>query len=113
MCDLTFKTKRQLGSHKPWHTRKFQDLKQDRTRREFLVRKRGRFCQVCNKSRWQGKPIPLELHHQDGNPANNVEDNCIVICPNCHAQTSSCRGKNIGNSSQQRRKSNAKYGPYR
>lgn len=25
-----------------------------------------------------------EVHHIDGDPSNNAEDNLIVLCPNCH-----------------------------
>jgi hypothetical protein len=33
-----------------------------------------------------GKPIPLVVHHRDGNTNNNAEENLEVICPNCRAQ---------------------------
>ena len=26
----------------------------------------------------------LEVHHKDGNPANNYKDNLMGCCPNCH-----------------------------
>ena len=51
-------------------------------------------CEVCGNSLWLGKPIPLEAHHKDGNPSNNVLDNIELICPNCHAMTDTYRGKN-------------------
>ena len=38
-------------------------------------------------SEWMGKPIPLELHHKDGNHYNNDLSNLEILCPNCHAQT--------------------------
>lgn len=47
-------------------------------------------------SEWMGKPIPLELHHKDGNHYNNDLSNLEILCPNCHAQTDNYRGKNIG-----------------
>ena len=31
--------------------------------------------------------IPLEIHHKDGNYANNNEDNLELLCPNCHSLT--------------------------
>lgn len=43
-------------------------------------------CERCNQREWLNKPIPLELHHIDGNRYNNSLDNLQVLCPNCHAQ---------------------------
>lgn len=54
-----------------------------------------RKCYICNLSQWNEKPIPLELHHKDGNRNNNKIDNLILLCPNCHAQTNTYRSKNI------------------
>lgn len=52
-------------------------------------------CQSCNLTSWLDKPIPLELHHIDGNHQNNNLSNLTLLCPNCHALTSNYRGKNI------------------
>ena len=43
-----------------------------------------------------GKPIPLELDHIDGNHYNNELINVRIVCPNCHAQTETNSGKNVG-----------------
>lgn len=43
-------------------------------------------CEICGNTLWNGKSIPLELHHIDGNHYNNVLDNLQILCPNCHAQ---------------------------
>ena len=51
-------------------------------------------CNNCCKNTWLGKPIPLELHHLDGNSLNNNLNNLSLLCPNCHALTSNYRGKN-------------------
>lgn len=52
----------------------------------------------CNKcgcdGHWQGGLIKLELHHLDGNNSNNILENLIFLCPNCHALTDNFRGKN-------------------
>ena len=62
-----------------------------------LTYKRGDKCQNCGKSEWLGNPIPLEIHHIDGDKLNNEESNLIILCPNCHALTVNYRGKNISN----------------
>ena len=62
----------------------------------------GRFekrCYSCNSSSWLNQDIPLELEHIDGNHANNNFDNLTLLCPNCHALTSTYRGKNISKKS--------------
>ncbi len=51
-------------------------------------------CQVCLLTTWQQAPIPLELDHVDGDNRNNLLSNLRLLCPNCHAQTSTYRGKN-------------------
>jgi hypothetical protein len=32
-------------------------------------------CEVCSNDKWLDEPIPLELHHIDGNPNNNLMTN--------------------------------------
>jgi len=51
-------------------------------------------CMKCQGTEWMGKPIPLELHHIDGNNQNNSLNNLQLLCPNCHALTDNYRGKN-------------------
>lgn len=43
-------------------------------------------CEVCGLSEWLGKPIPLELHHKNGDHYNNHLENLEILCPTCHAQ---------------------------
>ena len=54
-------------------------------------------CSRCGLTEWQGKPIPLELHHINGNNRDNRLENLEYLCLNCHAQTESFRGRNINN----------------
>ena len=42
-------------------------------------------CELCLLEEWQGRAIPLELHHKDGNHYNNDFNNLQILCPNCHA----------------------------
>ena len=51
-------------------------------------------CECCGITEWNGQPTPIELDHIDGNRYNNVIENLRILCPNCHAQTDTYRGKN-------------------
>ncbi len=51
-------------------------------------------CSDCGLAAWQGRPIPLELDHIDGDRTNNALANLRLVCPNCHALTSTYRGRN-------------------
>lgn len=56
-----------------------------------LIRERGHQCEKCKNTTWFELPIALELEHIDGNNSNNSEDNLLLLCPNCHAQTKTWR----------------------
>ena len=51
-------------------------------------------CSCCGLSEWLGQPIPLELHHKDGNKNNNSLENLELRCPNCHYFTDTYKTKN-------------------
>jgi hypothetical protein len=51
-------------------------------------------CSVCNLTKWMDKPIPLEIDHINGIHTDNTITNIRFICPNCHAQTDTYKGKN-------------------
>jgi hypothetical protein len=59
-----------------------------------LISVRGHRCESCFNPTWLDAPIALELHHIDGDRTNNAVDNLELLCPNCHAQTNSWRGRN-------------------
>jgi hypothetical protein len=53
-----------------------------------------RRCYRCGLTEWQSEPIPLELEHVNGNRSDNRIENLTLLCPNCHALTSTYRGRN-------------------
>ena len=67
-----------------------------RARREIYVRRRGRKCENCQGTEWLGHPMPLELHHVDGDTKNDSDNNLKLLCPNCHALTPNFRGRRKG-----------------
>jgi hypothetical protein len=54
-------------------------------------------CEKCGITEWNGEPAPLELDHVNGCHTDNRIENLRILCPNCHAQTSTYRGKNKKN----------------
>lgn len=74
-----------------------------RTAKRFLIKKHGLKCFSCKKSEWMQNPIPIELDHVDGNHQNNNIDNLRLLCPNCHALTSTYKNRNKGSGRAYRR----------
>jgi hypothetical protein len=66
------------------------------TIKRYLVKARGHACEVCKTTTWMEQPVPIELDHIDGNAGDNSLANLRLICPNCHAQTPTAKGKNKG-----------------
>jgi len=51
-------------------------------------------CYVCGIKEWNSLPAPIELDHINGINDDNRIENLRILCPNCHAQTETYRGKN-------------------
>ena len=64
------------------------------TIRRIIIAEQNGACNHCGITEWRGKPITLELEHRDGNSQNDVRGNLECICPNCHSQTDTWRGRN-------------------
>lgn len=54
---------------------------------------KARRCERCLRDEWLGVPIPIELHHINGDPFDNRIENLEILCPNCHALTENHAGK--------------------
>lgn len=52
-------------------------------------------CEMCGIKEWLGKSISFELDHINGDRTNHNLSNLRIVCPNCHSQTHTYRGKNI------------------
>lgn len=90
---LAFKPKQQakiedlLTEHSNYQSYKLRN----RLLREDIL---PRQCCKCKRTTWQGIPIPLELHHINGDRHDNRIENLAMLCPNCHAMTDNYRGHN-------------------
>jgi hypothetical protein len=52
-----------------------------------------RHCERCGNTEWFGEPIPVELHHVNGDRFDNRIENLQLLCPNCHALTDNHAGR--------------------
>ncbi len=64
------------------------------SRKKKVFLEQGEKCNKCEIVDWQGKKLTFELEHIDGNKLNNKRENLEVLCPNCHSQTLTWRGRN-------------------
>ncbi|MDO8722538.1 MAG: HNH endonuclease signature motif containing protein [Syntrophales bacterium] len=47
-----------------------------------IYQEAGSRCAFCQES----EVTSLAIHHMDSNPENNIEDNLILVCSNCHGK---------------------------
>lgn len=65
---------------------------QKRLKRELKWEHR---CSMCQNTTWNDRPIPIEIDHINGDHRDNRIENIRFLCPNCHAQTDTYKGKNM------------------
>jgi len=52
-------------------------------------------CTECGISEWMNNPITLEIDHINGDNTDNRVENLRYLCPNCHSQTTTYKGRNV------------------
>lgn len=52
-------------------------------------------CELCGVVEWLGRPLNMELHHVNGDGADNRLKNLQLLCGNCHSQTDNWGGRGI------------------
>lgn len=60
----------------------------------YLARRDGYKCSECGISKHNKKSIVLECDHIDGDHTNQSPKNLRLLCPNCHSQTETFKGRN-------------------
>ena len=71
--------------------------------KKYLVETKGECCEECKVGTvYNGKPLTLTVDHIDGNSDNNFPGNLRLLCPNCHSQTETYKGRNKKNSARSR-----------
>lgn len=70
----------------------------DRLKKRILKEKLLEYkCDKCgNIGEWQGKGLVLQLEHKNGMHNDHRLENLCFLCPNCHSQTVTYSGKNMG-----------------
>ena len=75
------------------HAAPFNELGWD-IKRKVVIEQQEHKCSRCGISEWMNNPISLEVDHIDGDNSNDDRSNLEALCPNCHSQTSTWRGRN-------------------
>lgn len=71
--------------------------------KRILIKIYGYKCFNCGIVDWCKKILVLEIDHKNGNSDDISPNNVRLLCPNCHSQTDTYKGKNRGNGRFKRR----------
>ena len=77
-------------------SKQFEDLAWDSKRARVIVEQELK-CNRCKIDSWFGLPITLEVDHKNGNNNDDSRENLEGLCPNCHSQTPTWRGRHENN----------------
>lgn len=77
-------------------------LPRSQTIRKYYINVRGHRCEECMLTSWANQPIPLELHHKNGDSRDHTSENVKLLCRNCHAFTSTFGSKSGHKSTRKR-----------
>jgi 5-methylcytosine-specific restriction endonuclease McrA len=73
-------------------------------RRWLLEIGRKEICAICNSLPfWLGKPLPMEVDHENGNRTDDRPENLRFLCPNCHSQQTTKKFSGRGHTDETRR----------
>ncbi len=81
------------GWNKDEQLKEWGDYTKSSSLKKVLVKERGIKCESCFRIEWEDQPIPLELHHINGDRTDNQKQNLKLLCPNCHALTHNWRNR--------------------
>lgn len=65
----------------------------ERLLQEGILKEQCTECGVGNE--YNGKPLVLELDHINGKRNDHRLKNLRILCPNCHSQTPTFRGRKL------------------
>ena len=80
---------------KTWKSKRNYESAHVLTLKKWIKEEKNNQCEVCGVKEWNGKILPMEVDHIDGNIKNNDVKNLRVLCPNCHSQTPTWRKKKL------------------
>ena len=102
-CDSNYRKNQTLQK---WKNGEYNhDCELPQSIKDYFLEKNNYKCEKCGFEGYNiksGKTI-LQIHHVDGNSANNNENNLQLLCPNCHAMTENFMGLNKGHSGRKTR----------
>lgn len=104
-CELNYKYKENL---KKWFSGELIGNRGETPKvfvRRYLFEKYNRSCALCGWSKINPhtNKIPLNIHHINGDYRDTIEENVILLCPNCHSLTKNYGSRNKGNGRLKRR----------